>query len=124
MLDVKHLHGHLNVSLLVRSYRGARVANASFHIGNCASDAGNHAGAVFRYGQQLDRVSRLFRSSGPFDFNDPFPINHERGYVLTTLLMNGHTLSPGDITNNLFAVKRIAAAGACDHQIVNAAHHD
>ena len=29
VLDVKHLHRHLNMSLLVGSYRGTRVANAT-----------------------------------------------------------------------------------------------
>src|SRR6185503_368748 len=124
VLDVEHLNGHLDVSSIIRSHRGACVANACLQIGNRARDSGDHAGAVLSNGEQFDSVSCFFRPSGPLHLDYSLPINHQRGYILTTLFMNGHALAPGDVTNDLFAMKRVATAGANDHQVVDAAHYD
>src|SRR5258705_4928330 len=124
VLDVEDLNGHLDVSSIVRGNRGARIANACLQIGNRARDSGDHAGAVLCNGKQFDGVSCFFRPSGPLHLDYSLPINHQRGYILTALFMNGHAFASGDVTNDFFAVKRVATARANDHQIVDAAHYD
>src|SRR6185295_6090059 len=119
-----NLNGHLDMSSIVRSHGGARVTNACLQIRNSARDSGDHASPVLGNSKQFDGVSCFLRPSGPLHLNYSLPINHQRGYVLTALFMNGHAFAPRDITNDFFAMKRIATAGANDHQVVNTAHYD
>src|ERR1700694_4009041 len=101
MLNIKYLNGHLEMALLVRSYRGSRVTNASFHIRNCTCNAGDHPRAVFGYGQQLHGVSRLLGSASPFNFDDAFAIDHQLHDVLTAFRVNDYSFTKGDIANDL-----------------------
>src|SRR3989442_11475785 len=124
MLHVKSLHSDFDAALVVGCDGGASVANPGLHVGNYTRDACDHPSAILGDGEELYRVSSLLGPRGPFHRYDALRIYHQLLYVLAARSMHCDTFAAGDIADDLFAVQRIAATGAIDHQILDAMNHN
>src|SRR5688572_28643316 len=122
MFDVEYFDRDLDVAAFVRRHRRAGVSNSGLHVGDRARDTRDHARTVFSDREQFDGVGSLLRPPGPFDFHDPFTVHHQLLHVLAVRGMDRDTFAARDITDNVFAVKRIAATRAGHHQVVDTAH--
>src|SRR5262245_49376761 len=124
MLYIKNLDGDFDAAFLIGTDRGAGIANAGLHVRDGASDAGDHAGPVFRGRQKLDRIGRLFRLRGPLDRHDALGIDHQLLDVPANRRVHCHPFAAGYVADDLFAVQRVTATRTIDHQVFNSPHDD
>src|ERR1051325_7840396 len=122
MLHVEDFNRDFDAPAIVGRDRRFGFADARLDVGDGARDAGDHAGAILRDGEQFDGVRRVIGFARPFDFNDPFGIDHQLLHVLTTPRMHDDAFAARDVTDNRLAVYGVATTRPRNQHAANAAH--
>src|ERR1043165_7533616 len=84
VLDIEDLDSDLYAPALVVCDRCARIAYAGLHVRDRARNACDHARAILRNREQLDRIRLLIGLARPLDLDDALGIDHQLRDVLAT----------------------------------------
>src|SRR5205085_5968660 len=124
VFHIEDFDSDFDASAIVGCNRGFGFADARLDVGDGAGYAGDHAGAILCDGEQFDGVSRVIGFARPFDLDDPFRIDHQLLHILTAPRVHDDAFAARDVTDNRFAVHRVATTRARNQHIVHTAHDD
>jgi len=100
------------------------AADVGVVIGNHSGEFLEHAGAIVAINRDLNWVTlsspRVIADTGPLDGNPPIALVKKVLHVGTAAGVDSHSLSTGDVSDDLFSADWITTARAVDEEIV---HH-